>query len=140
MTRVAGVLARGRRAAESLMVDTCTIKRPDPEAEPGQMDPDTMQYPATDLITVYTGPCRVQVRAVTATPKDVTVGERVGGEQTSELQLPVVGSEDVAVNDVVTIVTAANDASMVGRTYTVTGRHEKTHATARRLALTEGVR
>jgi hypothetical protein len=55
------------------------------------------------------------------------------------LQLPVATSGDVAVNDVVELTACVNDPSLVGRKFTVKGRHGKSQATARRLLVTEGV-
>ena len=54
-----------------------------------------------------------------------------------ELQLPVVGSEGLEIDDRVTCVTCLNDADLPGRTFTVTGVSRKSHATTRKLPLLE---
>lgn len=136
MSRVSAI-ARGRSAAEAGMTDTCTITRVDPDAVVGDMDADTMQYPDVDRLTVYSGPCRVQVTSIIANSTSSNVGERVTTAQGSELQLPVDGTGDVSVNDVAEITASVNDSELVGRKFTVSARHEKSHATARRLRVTE---
>lgn len=135
MTRVAGVLARGRRAAEALMVDTCRITRPGT----GERDYDkgTMQYTDPQREVVYEGKCRVQLTAQSVGASNQAAGERLTTIQVAELQLPVVGTEGVAVHDVAEILTAKNDDALQGRQLTIAARHEKTHATSRRLRLKE---
>lgn len=130
-------MAQFRVDAEAGMLDTCIITRPDPDAEPGVMDPDTMQYPEAEPLTVYEGKCRVQIKAIVAGASDTDVGDREVTAQEFELQIPVTGTEVVAVRDTVTIVTAALDDSLTERVFTIKARHEKTHATARRLRIEE---
>lgn len=136
-TDVAEALTEGRALIESLMTDTCTVTRVDPDAEQGEMDPDTMQYPDAEPLTVYAGKCRVQIKSVIASSSDADAGDRRGVVQEFELQLPIDGTDDIAVNDVVRMDSAAHDASLVGREFTVAARHEKSQATARRLRVQE---
>ena len=138
-TQVAIGLSEGRALAESLMTDTCTITREDPEAPEPEPDPDTLVIPPKARITVYSGKCRVQIKSIIATSTESDAGERQSTTQEFELQLPVDGTADVSKNDVAEVITASNDDSLVGRMFTVTARHEKTHATARRLRVIEGV-
>lgn len=119
------------------MLDTCTVTRTDPDATQGPIDPDTGQYPPLARITVYSGKCRVQIKSVIASSSDASAGERVGTVQEFELQLPVDGTDTVAVNDVAEMLTCALDDSLTGRKFTVAARHEKSQATARRLRVIE---
>jgi len=132
---IAWALPELRRAAESNMTDACTITRPDPNADPVEMDPETGQYPESARITVYVGKCRIQAKSVIASGTDSNAGERAGTTQELELQLPVAGTEGVSVDDVVEVTAAVMDSSLVGRIYTVTAPHEKSQATARRLRI-----
>jgi hypothetical protein len=54
-----------------------------------------------------------------------------------EVQLPVVGSEGLAVGDEVTITAAVNDADLVGRVFVIHDLAHKSEATARRVQCTE---
>lgn len=125
----ASLLARGRAAAERLMVDTCTIRRRTGETtdEYGQISP-TYGDP------LYTGRCRVQ-----------QAGAQAGAQQPGEayvlllrleVQLPmsVVGLE---VGDEITVTASAHDPDLVDRTFLVRDLAHKTHATARRVQVTE---
>lgn len=128
-------LAEFRELAECQMVDTCTITRAGVGA--GTFNPTTGQYDGADArITVYSGRCRVQIKSVIASSAS-DAGERQVTAQEFELQLPVVGTELVSVNDVAEMLTASMDASLVGRKFTVAARHEKSQATARRLRVIE---
>lgn len=132
---IAWALPEFRRQTESLMLDLCTITRPDPDAPAPQMDPETGQYPEPERITVYEGKCRIQIKS--SAVSDVNAGERPGTTQEIEWQGPVVGTESIAVDDVVVMTSVAMDSALEGRTFTVAGRHEKSQATARRLRLIE---
>jgi hypothetical protein len=127
----------GRALIEALMLETCTITREDPDAEPGEMDPVTGVYPEPARITVYAGKCRMQIKSVVASAKNSDGGERNAIVQQSELQLPIAGTDGVAVNDVAELLTSVNDPALVGRVFTVTALHQKSQATARRLPVVE---
>jgi hypothetical protein len=127
---VTSALARGRRAAEALMADTCTIRR-----RTGQTtDPLTGQVTPV-WTSVYSGVCRVQQAR--------TQGARTDAGETSvmlmrqELHLPVSTSADVRRGDEVTITASVNDADLVGRVYLVRDEAAKSLATARRLGIEE---
>lgn len=129
---VATVLARGRRAAERLMVDTCLIRRKT-GVTTDDLNGDT--FPAHE--TTYSGRCRVQSSGAGAMGQRVEPGEASVVVLRLELQLPVVGSENVGRGDLVTITAATNDAKLLTRTFKVHDLMHKTHATSRRLQLEE---
>ena len=118
----AGVLARGRRAAEALMVDTVEITRPT-----GAVDPVTGK-PVT--ATVYAG--RAKVQTYEGYEQDREVG---GGSVTTQryrVDLPV-GAYAAVVGDVVTVTAATFDPNLAGRRYVLRGPFFKTAATAYRM-------
>lgn len=126
------VLARGRGMAEAGMTDACTISR----ANSGDTTNPITGYPATNATTtLYTGKCRVQQQAVISRAHDV--GEDTVWVVRFDLQLPVVGTEGLAVEDLVTITAAVNDADLVGRTFVITELAHKSEATSRRIGMIE---
>lgn len=133
---IAWALPQLRAEAESQMRDTCTITRAG--TGKGPFNQTTGQYDKPPRVTVYTGKCRVQIKSVIASGSDASAGERVGTVQELELQLPVAGTDGIAIHDVAKILTSAHDDSLVDREFTVTARHEKSQATARRLRVSEG--
>ena len=118
----------GRAAAESLMLDTCTITRRGGERT---WDEESGTYTDAEPTTVYEGRCKVQTRNVSVS--EVDAGEREVGVLAWEVHLPVVGSEGVRRGDTVTVTAAVFDAALVGRVFTVSGPHVGTAKTARRL-------
>lgn len=130
MSLAAAATLAGRRAAESLMVDSCTIEH---RSGAGVLDEATGQVskPAT---VVYTGPCRVQVPQ--AQPRTAEVAERTATLQGIVVSIPV-GSGGVRVGAVVRITAATLDPELVDRTFRVVGIHHKTHGTAQRLQCEE---
>lgn len=127
----ASVLARGKARAEASMADACTIKRLNTS---GTTNPDT-GYPTSTYTTVYSGKCRIQQQAAIARPH--SVGEDEVLIVRFDLQVPVVGTEGLKVNDIVTITAAVNDADLVGRIFQVWELVHKSEATARRVGITE---
>jgi hypothetical protein len=129
VTRVNPILAAGRTAAESLMQDACTITR-----VTGQTLNDTTGAWTDTVTTVYTGKCRLQVRAqaVAALPQ---AGEREVVAFMAELQLPM--SAVPQVGDKATITASTHDAALVGRVFRVRELMHKTHLTARRTIVQE---
>lgn len=128
-------MAGFRAIAEGGMVDTCTITRPGVGVR--TFNSTTGQYTNPAAVTVYTGKCRTQVTGIIANSSTPQAGERELFVQGAEFQIPVVGTEGVSIRDTITINTCHNDASLVGRKFTVIARHEKTHGTARRLRVEE---
>jgi hypothetical protein len=125
------VLAHGRAKAEAGMADACTIRR---RNTGGTTDPVT-GYPTQAYTQLYSGKCRVQ--QITGTSRPHNVGEDFVLISRIDVQVPVVGSEGLAVNDEITITAAVNDADLVGRVFLVHDLAHKSEATARRVACTE---
>lgn len=129
------VLARGRAAAQALMVDTCTIRR-----KTGGSTDDLTGQTFPSYTTVYSGVCRVQTSGGGAMGARVETGEVAVIVLRVELQLPVVGSEAVRRGDEVSITTTTNtinDSDLLNRTFRVHDLFHKTHATSRRIQLEE---
>jgi hypothetical protein len=126
---VASVLARGRAAAERLMVDTCTIRRKTGETT----DPDTGHTTPT-YATVYSGKCRFQQGDPQATRQDAGEASLLMLAMTVQVPMSVVG---VQAEDEVLPTATAYDPDLLGRTFLVKALHHKTHATSRRLGLEE---
>lgn len=122
-------LTRGRRAAEALMVDSCTVRRVS-----GTSTNTTTGAVTPTYSTVYTGKCKVQQGGAQAgTPE---AGDHAFTVQGLQLHLPV-GAGPVAVGDVVTVTASAHDAQLVNRQFRVTAEHHKTWATAQRIPIEE---
>jgi Family of unknown function (DUF6093) len=130
---VSGVLrlvGAGRRQAEALMLDSCTIR---PVL-------DNVTDPVTGVVTPsygpvsYTGKCKIQAEApVRSNP---AAGEHVWVLGRTAIHLPVVGSGDVASNQLV-VITASVDPSNVGRQFRVHSGDRKSLQTAFRLLVEE---
>lgn len=127
-------LARGRVAAQALMVDACTITRVTGETTDGDTGVVT---PTT--VTVYIGQCRVQQSQLGADSVGVDPGEVAVRLVAFEVQLPVAGTDGLRRNDRVTVTAAAHDADLVGREFALVGLAHKTHATSRRIQVQEVV-
>ncbi len=126
----AEVLARGRLAAEALMVDECTIRR----RAGSTTDPDTGQITPT-YTTVYSGACRVQQR--TGQAREETPGPAELLMVRRELHLPVATSTGVQAGDQVSMTASVHDPDLVGRVLVVRDEMAKSLATARRLGVEE---
>ncbi|MFI2664881.1 DUF6093 family protein [Micromonospora carbonacea] len=122
------MLAQGRAAAERLMADQCLIRRATGE---GSDDDGNVVKTYEDL---YAGKCRVQQTSAQAAQEDV--GEDFQLMLRLEVHLPmsVTGLE---AGDEVTITASAHDPDLPGRTFLVRDLFHKTHATARRVGVTE---
>lgn len=126
----ASVLAAGRRAAVAGMVDACTITR-----VAGTVTDRGTGVVDETRTTLYAGRCRVQQGTAGQ-------GNRMDPGETSvvvlrlEVQLPmsVVG---LAEGDEVTITASAHDEDLVGRGFRIHDLAHKTHATSRRVLVTE---
>lgn len=129
MLNPTAALLRGRAAAESLMADTCTIRRkgaPVTDTTTGDV-----AWPST---TVYSGKCRFQQQSVDARTEDDA--EAYVRLLRVEVQLPmaVTGLEAL---DEVTCDTSALDPDLPGRVFIVRDLAHKTHATSRRVRAEE---
>jgi hypothetical protein len=125
---IEGAITRGRAAAEALMVDECTIRRQTGETT-GTGGVITPTY--DDL---YTGKCRVQVRAESG--QATTVGEAALIIQRHEVQLPILVT-GLAEGDRITITASALDPELVGAEYVVRDVLRKSHLTSRRVTVIE---
>lgn len=101
------------------------------------MDEGTLQHADPEPTFIYDGKCRLQVRGVgsSTTPE---AGGRDWVVQETILQLPVAGSEEVRIGDMLELVDSNNDPSREGRRFHIARRlSDKTHATKREFLLTE---
>jgi hypothetical protein len=126
----AAAVATGRRAAESLMVDTCVIRRTTSEST-DRLTGHTLAITSV----VYNGRCRIQQRVVPNQETELADAEVVVVAR--DLQLPVATSVGVRAGDEVEMTACVHDEDLVGRRFRIRGEHTKTHATARRLAVEE---
>lgn len=123
-----------RAIAESNMTDTCIITRAGQGK--GPWNEATGQYDPPADVTIYSGKCRLQIKSV-ANASDSNAGDRQATVQEAEWQGPVLGTETVAINDVIKMQTCVLDPSLEDREFTVKGRHGKSQATTRRLRVEE---
>lgn len=123
MVNPAAAVAAGRRAAEALMVDACTITR----TASTTTDPDTGQVTRTTT-QVHAGKCRFQDFQAAGAPVPQTVGGAGVLVAVLQLQLPV-SVTGVQPDDLVTCTAAALDPALVGRTWRARPVPRKTHAT-----------
>jgi hypothetical protein len=125
-------LARGRAAAESLMQDTCTIRR-----TTGETTDTTTGVVTPTTSVVYTGPCKIQQSTLGAASAPADPGEASVRLVAYTLHLPVATSAGIRDGDVATITTATYDSDLLGRTFAIIGTAHKSVATARRLQIQE---
>ena len=124
---VTTAMKHAQRAAERLMVDTCTIERLDPD----NIDPLTCE---AQRVEVYDGKCRVQVTSAQASS-----GESVGytfTQQDYQLHLPA-AIESPKIGDVVTLTNTPSKPSRAGKVFRVEALFEKTFQSAQRVKVTE---
>lgn len=120
---------RGREAAESLMLDACTITRPGTPVT----DPNTGDVTNTP-VTVYTGRCKVQSKdSATSNPE---AGEATFTVVSRQVHIPA-NAADVRDGDVVTITASRLNAFTVGKQYRVSGFTPDSFDTAFRLPVKE---
>lgn len=119
----------GRREAESLMLDTCTITRP---GEP-VTDPETGSV-TNEPITIYTGRCKVQSKdSATSSPE---AGEATFTVVSRQVHIPA-NSADVQDGDVITITASRLNAFTAGKQYRVSGFTPDSFDTAARMPVKE---
>jgi hypothetical protein len=128
MTAIDAVL-RGRKAAEALMLDQCTITRP------GEVVTDPNTGDVTNTSTeVYAGKCKVQSKdSATANPE---AGEHQFTVVSRQVHIPA-NAADVRDGDVITLTASALNAFTVGKQYRVAGFTPDTFDTAFRLPVKE---
>jgi Family of unknown function (DUF6093) len=125
----AALVARGRAAALAGMVDTCTIQHQTGSSTDQDTGVDTPTYS-----TVYSGQCRFQVSAPSASETDVGEAQVYVSQTILQLPMTVVGVEN---EDLVTCTASALDPDLPGRAFRVKGVLRKTHSTSRRIQLQE---
>lgn len=130
--QVERLVVRGRRKAESLMVDTCTIRPVTGETT----DPNTGEVTTTYGDPVYTGKCKLQQQRLRY-PETPSGGEHQWTLGVTEIHLPVTADAgNVTVGHVATIDSSFNPSN-VGRTFRVQTPDKKTFQTAVRLITEE---
>ncbi len=127
----ATVLARGRRAAEAGMTDTCTIRRVTGQTTDEVTGAVTPTYLSPDP---YTGRCRVQQAQAQA--EQHTAGQDYQLLLHLEVQLPI-SVTGLQVGDEVTVTAAVHDPDLVGRVFLIRDLMHKSAATARRVSVLE---
>jgi hypothetical protein len=148
-------LDEGRAAWLETATDWCRITKPGVGAPVLDETTGVNTHPAA--VVVYEGPCKFQVRSdVNSNVVEVTAGEREWAYQTATCQIPVItptGSIDVGgvlrpvvgstgnvrVDHTVTVVASEGDPELVTRQFQIRALHHKSHATSRRLRITEAV-
>lgn len=124
---IRGVLAMGRRRAESAMLDRCRITS-DGESVWDEGTLDTVEGPRT---VVYEGKCRLlsPYRA----PTTASTPGQVQAVQLSRLSLPVADSLGVLEGMEVEYLASESDPDLVGKKFRIAGGAQQSDATARRL-------
>jgi hypothetical protein len=122
---------QGRRLAERIMLDTCTIVR-----VTGQTTNPTTGVSTPTTVAVYTGKCRVKP------PVTSVVSQESGGHVTvtapGELHIPV-GSYAAQPGDLATITAAVGDPLLVGAKYRIESPFQGSLITAYRFRITQEV-
>ena len=121
----------GRRAAERLMVDTCTVRR----VASHTTDPETGVITPT-YSTIYAGKCKVQRNPAPTNSRPTSVGEAEVFLAYIELHLPT-SATGVDSDDMATIDTSALDPDLVGVVFHLRELAHKTFQTARRFGVQE---
>lgn len=117
---------QARAFAEALMESACVVTR---KSGVTRDDSTGIETPTYD--TVWSGPCRLRFPFVR--PSEQEAVSQTFAEQRGILSVPVVGTELIQTNDIVTVTVSPLDVGMVGKTFRVQGPFFETHATARRL-------
>lgn len=114
---------RGRRKAESLMIDSCLVER-----SVGEVTDPLTGVVSDGWETVYEGVCKVQGRQAQASSP--VAGGHVFTVEQLMIHLPV--SAQSRLDDRVTIVTATMDPDLAGATFRLTELARGTYRTADR--------
>lgn len=122
---------RGRQAAESLMLDACTITRTGGVVT----DPETGDV-SNSATEVYAGKCKVQSRDTQAANPEA--GEATFTVVSRQVHIPA-NAADVRDGDVVTLTASRLNAFTVGKQYRVEGFTPDTFDTAFRLPVKENL-
>lgn len=128
---IGGILARGQRAAEALMLDACTVKY-----ATGTSFNSSTGLDETTYTTRFTSACKVQARELQSNERDA------GGAERTTVRLSVhlpISAGAVETDDILTITAAPHDSQLVGRVFRILAPGGKSFATARRLEVEEVV-
>lgn len=120
----------GRRMAESLMVDSCTVRR----RTGTTTDPNTGEVTPTYTVIRTGQKCKVQTRGYWGEARDV--GEAAVVILSLEIQFPT-SVTDLVTRDEITIDSSQNDPTLVGRVFRLKDLSHKSFATARRVMCQE---
>lgn len=139
------VLARGQAAWAGTATDTCRITKPG--VGKGPFNEATGKRDAPPRVTVYEGPCRLQVKAdINSNVVEATAGEREWTYLTAQLQLPVhtpegaTGSvDDVDIDQMAEMLTSPENPAMVGVHLNIQGPFHKSQAVYLRFRVREVV-
>jgi hypothetical protein len=121
------VIRAGRAFQEARMPATVLIER----VVDRVLNEDTGEYDDQKQ-TIYAGKCRLDFRASLQTLERDMEGQ-ILADQRPTLLLPIVGSENITVNDMATMTGNPLDPAVVGMRIRITGLSATTYATARRL-------
>lgn len=122
------LVARGRTAAEKLMLDACLIQRRTGSGTgPGGVITPTWS-------TVYTGKCRLKVETETGQASDIGEAAVILTRRVLQVPMTAVG---LLEGDRATITSSALDPALVGNVYAVRDVPEGTTLTRRDVTLTE---
>lgn len=125
-------LARGRALAESLMVDTCSIRRPS-----GWTTDDNTGERVPAWTAIYAGKCKLQQTSTGGAAKGQEPGEDYQLHTALELHIPISGDTPaLRVGDEITITAATYDPQLAGQVFLVRDLLDKSIATARRVGVT----
>lgn len=115
-------------AAESMMLDTCTIS----SETQGAFDTTAGTYPTTSTV-IYTGKCQIKVGTRAA------LGAEAAGQLLLTLdavvKVPLTGTETVGKGHIVQVTASVTDPALVGFRARITGPFAQTFATCRRFTV-----
>jgi hypothetical protein len=123
------VTLTGRRAAEQLMLDACTITR---EAGAGSFNTTTGTFTPATPTTLYAGKCRVKHAGGQSGDRQVQQGEEQVGLWPFVVSVPTT-VVNLRPDDIVTVTASAIDADLVGLVLRVRDVVQGSQVTARRL-------
>ncbi len=136
-------LAAGQAAWLAIASDTCRITKPGVGAR--TFNESNGQYTDPARVTVYQGPCRIQVKVdINSNVVETTAGDREWTYLVAQLQLPIdtppgsTGSvAAVDVDHICEVLTSPSDSTLVGAKYNVQGIYHKSQAVYRRFRVRE---
>lgn len=128
-----------RTAAESTMLDTCTVTRDGPGRRDDTFDEETLTYtaPTGDATTVYTGKCTCAAIANRGDGSSSQGGQDIYGDLW-QIKIPATAAPQVG--DIVTVTASAFDDELVGQEFTVVSVRGGTRAVTRTLRCVTRIR